>query len=208
MTERTDYRLGELEEMQLADSPIVQLQRWVEDAARAKLVEPSAMCVSSVGPDGRPSARYVLLRGLDERGLVFFTNYESRKGVELATNPFVAVTFWWGLLERQVRVEGRVERTSDDESDAYFESRPRDSQLASSASPQSRPVENREALEALVKALAAEYEGEPVPRPDHWGGFRIVPDRFEFWHGRRARLHDRVIYEIQPTGWTRYRIAP
>lgn len=207
MTDRSEYTRGELTEDSVLASPFAQLAQWLDEARIAQAVEPTAMCVSTVSPEGRPSARFVLLRGLDERGLVFFTNYESRKGTELADNPFICATFWWGEMERQVRVEGRVEKTSAEESNAYFESRPADSRLASAASPQSQVVPNREALEEAVEDLSARY-GAEVPRPDHWGGFRIVPDRFEFWQGRKARLHDRIVFRLDEGAWITERLAP
>lgn len=205
VADRSEYQLGALDIADLSDSPIEQLRRWLGDAAEAKLTEPAAMCVSTASSEGRPSARFVLLRVLDERGLVFFSNYESRKGQELAENPYACATFWWGSLERQVRVEGLVERTMAEESDEYFYSRPAESQLASAASPQSQVVDSREELEALVQKLRAQGE---VKRPPHWGGYRLVPDRFEFWHGRPARLHDRLVYRKVDGRWAIERLAP
>jgi len=201
-----EYRFGELNEADLAPSPFVQLSGWLNAAKEFAIVEPSAMCVATANAEGRPSARYVLLRGLDERGLVFFTNYESRKGQELAENPFACATFWWAALERQVRVEGRVEKTSAEESDHYFKSRAEQSQLASAASPQSQVVSSRAELEEMVASLAA--QAEDFPRPSHWGGYRIVPDRFEFWQGRPARLHDRLGYRLSGGVWLIERLAP
>jgi len=207
VVQNSEYRLGELDKNDLLASPFEQLKRWVQQAKEAQVVEPTAMCLATATPEGRPSARYVLLRGLDERGLVFFSNYESRKGRELATNPFASATFWWGPLERQVRIEGRVERTSSEESDAYFDSRALQSRIASAASPQSQVVEDRDELEAIVEALR-EREGEDIRRPAHWGGYRIIPDRFEFWQGRPARLHDRLVYRLEQNGWVLERLAP
>lgn len=207
MAQNYEYRLGELDTNDLLASPIEQLRGWLEAAKEAQIVEPTAMCVSTATQEGRPSARFVLLRALDERGVVFFSNYESRKGHELAANPFACATFWWATLERQVRVEGRVERTSPEESDAYFDSRPSQSKIASAASPQSQVVSNREELEAIVDALRPR-EGEDIRRPDHWGGYRIVPDRFEFWQGRPARLHDRLVYRLENGEWIIERLAP
>lgn len=205
---RSDYALGEMNKSELSDDPMVQLERWLNDARAADVPEPSAMCVATCTPEGRPSARFVLLRGLDGRGLTFYTNYESRKGGEIESNPFAAATFWWPALERQVRVEGTVARVSAEESDAYFNSRPTDSRLASAASPQSKPVSSREELEALVTELSGLYPDGDVPRPDHWGGYRISPARVEFWHGRKARLHDRIVYERSGGEWVKLRIAP
>ncbi|AIE87452.1 pyridoxamine 5'-phosphate oxidase [Fimbriimonas ginsengisoli] len=208
MSQRYDYVRGVLIESSLNPSPFAELEGWIEIARRVDVVEPTAMCVSTVGADGRPSARFVLLRDLDERGLTFFTNYESRKGRELAQNPFACATFWWGSLERQVRVEGRVEKVSPDESDAYFHSRPRQSQFASAASPQSQVVQSREELESAVANLAARYPEGDMPRPESWGGYRLIPDRFEFWQGRPARLHDRLVYTLGGDQWIIHRLAP
>ena len=187
---RKEYKQGSLEESSIDQNPIAQLRAWLEQATQAGVIEPNAMTVSSVGVNGRPSSRVVLLRGLEDSGLTFFTNYASRKGQEFDAHGFACTNFWWGALERQVRVEGAISRVSSQESDAYFDSRPYESQLASAASPQSQTT-TRSDLENLVEALRLEHP-ERVPRPAHWGGFRIVPDRFEFWQGRPARLHDRI----------------
>jgi pyridoxamine 5'-phosphate oxidase len=204
---RVDYSFGNLIEDDLEAAPEGQLQRWLNEADTYGIREANAMCISTVGPDHRPSSRMVLLRGLDTEGLLFFTNYNSRKGEELERNPAVCATFWWGPMERQVRVEGRVERASPEESDDYFHSRPRESQIASIASPQSQPIPNREFLESRIDELRAQLQGE-IPRPSHWGGYRIVPDRFEFWQGRGARLHDRLVMTKSGEGWTIHRLAP
>jgi pyridoxamine 5'-phosphate oxidase len=203
---RKEYRQGSLEESSINTNPIAQLRIWLEQATQAGVIEPNAMTVSSVGANGRPSSRVVLLRGLEDSGLTFFTNYGSRKGQEFDAYGFACVNFWWGSLERQVRVEGAISRVSSQESDAYFNSRPYESQLASAASPQSQPT-TRANLEALVEDLRLEHP-ERVPRPDHWGGFRIVPDRFEFWQGRPARLHDRIVYTLEAGIWALQRLAP
>ncbi len=208
MVQRTDYQQPPLDETDLDPSPIEQLRRWRADAYERALPEPDAMCVSTVGEDGRPSSRFVLLRGLDERGLVFYTNYESRKGRELAAYPYAAAAFWWPIMERQCRIEGAVERATDEEADAYYFRRPPGSRLASAASPQSRPLRDRAQLEALVAAEAARYPDGNVPRPAHWGGLRIVPDRFEFWQGRPSRLHDRLVYSRLDGEWVVSRLAP
>lgn len=205
---RYDYVKGALDEEALLDSPTQQLQRWLDEATNAGVTEPLAMCLSTVGRDLRPSSRFVLLRGLDESGLMFYTNYESHKAQQMAENPYVSVTFWWAAMERQVRVEGRVEKVAESDSDAYFASRPRESQLASAASPQSRPVKDREELEGLVQALEAEVGGGEIRRPATWGGYRLVPDRYEFWQGRAARLHDRLVYVPEQDGWRIQRLAP
>jgi pyridoxamine 5'-phosphate oxidase len=203
---RKEYRQGSLEESSIDKNPILQLRTWLEQATQAGVIEPNAMTVSSVGANGRPSSRVVLLRGLEDSGLTFFTNYTSRKGQEFDAHGFACTNFWWGSLERQVRVEGKISRVSSQESDAYFNSRPYESQLASAASPQSQTT-TRADLEALVEALRLEHPGR-VPRPDHWGGFRIVPDRFEFWQGRPARLHDRIVYMLEGEIWKLQRLAP
>ena len=203
---RKEYKQGSLEESSIDKNPVAQLRTWLEHATQAGVIEPNAMTVSSVGANGRPSSRVVLLRGLEDSGLTFFTNYGSRKGQEFDAHGFACVNFWWGALERQVRVEGAISRVSSHESDAYFDSRPYESQLASAASPQSQPTTRGE-LEALVAALRLEHP-ERVPRPDHWGGFRIVPDRFEFWQGRPARLHDRLVYSLEGDAWKLQRLAP
>ena len=203
---RKEYKQGSLEESSIDKNPVAQLRTWLEHATQAGVIEPNAMTVSSVGANGRPSSRVVLLRGLEDSGLTFFTNYASRKGQEFDAHGFACVNFWWGALERQVRVEGAISRVSSHESDAYFDSRPYESQLASAASPQSQPTTRGE-LEALVAALRLEHP-ERVPRPDHWGGFRIVPDRFEFWQGRPARLHDRIVYVLEAGFWKLQRLAP
>jgi pyridoxamine 5'-phosphate oxidase len=204
---RKEYTLGELEMSTMLENPVAQLKLWLEVAAQAGVIEPNAMTLSSVAASsGRPSSRVVLLRGLDEQGLTFFTNYGSRKGVELLENGFACLNFWWGALERQVRVEGVVQPVSSNESDAYFASRPYESQLASAASPQSQIV-TRSDLEEKVTALRLEFPTE-VPRPAHWGGFRLEPDAFEFWQGRKARLHDRIRYELEGDAWLKTRLAP
>ena len=203
---RKEYKQGSLEESSINQNPIAQLRTWLEQATQAGVIEPNAMTVSSVGANGRPSSRVVLLRGLEDSGLTFFTNYASRKGQEFDVHGFACANFWWGSLERQVRVEGTISRVSSQESDAYFDSRPYESQLASAASPQSQAT-TRSDLENLVETLRLEHP-ERVPRPAHWGGFRIVPDRFEFWQGRPARLHDRIVYLFENGIWKLQRLAP
>ncbi len=203
---RKEYTLGELEISDLLESPLEQLKLWLEIAAQAGVIEPNAMTLSSVAANGRPSSRVVLLRGLDEQGLTFYTNYQSRKGLELLGSGFGCLNFWWGALERQVRVEGKVQKVSSEESDAYFASRPYESQLASAASPQSQIV-TREELEQKVENLRLEFP-DVVPRPAQWGGFRLEPDGFEFWQGRKARLHDRIRYELKGDTWVKERLAP
>jgi pyridoxamine 5'-phosphate oxidase len=190
----------------LDPDPLRQFERWFDDAAAAVDV-PEAMALATASPDGRPSVRMVLLKRADERGFAFHTNYESRKGVELEANPYGALLFHWPPLGRQVRVEGRVERVADEESEEYFRTRPLGSRLAAWASPQSRPLPDRAALEQLY-AEAVERFGEDVPLPPNWGGLRLVPDAYEFWQHGDDRLHDRVRYEHDATGWSRTLLAP
>ena len=205
---RKSYEQGELDEASAAAEPLRQFELWLEQAIQGQLPEPNAMTLATVGEDGRPSTRIVLIKGVDARGIVWYTNYESRKGRELAARPFAALQFHWVELERVVRIEGRVERTSAAESDAYYASRPLDSRLGAWASPQSRPIASRAVLVANPAKAAAQHGLRP-PRPPHWGGFRLVPDRWEFWQGRKSRLHDRLSYRLQPDGgWLRERLAP
>lgn len=203
---RSDYTHDTLEREDLAPNPLVQLRLWVDEAIAADVTEPSAMCLATVY-DNFPFARMVLMRGIDDRGITFFTNYESMKAEQIERSGVAAVVFWWPALQRQARFEGEVERVSAAESDAYFVSRPRESQLASAASPQSTVIESRAVLEARVAELDARFP-EQVPRPDNWGGYRILPRYAEFWQGRSARLHDRFRYEHGPDGWVIERLAP
>ena len=204
---RKSYERDELDEQHSHDEPLRQFAQWMQEALAAGVPEPTAMTAATVGPDGRPSTRVVLLKGYDERGLVWYTNYESRKGRELAGNPFAALQFHWVELERVVRVEGRVSRVSDAESDAYFASRPLDSRIGAWASPQSEVIASRAVLVANAAKMAARYLLQP-PRPPHWGGYRLDPDRWEFWQGRKSRLHDRLRYRLDEGGWVRERLAP
>ena len=206
---RQEYTRAGLRESDADPNPIEQFRRWFDEALAADLHEPNAMTVATATPEARPSARIVLLKGFDERGFVFYTSYEGRKSGELETNPYAALVFYWGELERQVRIEGRVSRVSEEESDAYFEGRPRGSQLGAWVSEQSRPVEDRGALEERLRELEAEYDGREVPRPPFWGGYRVEPETIEFWQGRENRLHDRLRYRrSERGGWRRERLQP
>ena len=207
---REEYRLGGLSEEELDPEPVALLERWLQDAVRAGLYDPTAMVLSTVSATGRPSSRMVLCKGLSEQGLDFFTNYSSRKGEELAGQPHVAVVFPWHPLQRQVRVEGTATRLSEAESDAYFATRPRESQLGAWASPQSKVVESRQVLDRRYADAVARFGDGPVARPPYWGGFRIVPETFEFWQGRQGRLHDRFRYRWVATWgrWQSERLAP
>ena len=205
---RKEYTRAGLSKSDVDPDPVEQFRRWFDEALEADLHEPNAMTVATAAPDGRPSARVVLLKVFDERGFVFYTNYEGRKGRELEENPRAALLFYWGELERQVRIEGTVSRTSEGESDAYYASRPRGSRLGAWASEQSRAVEGREVLEGRARDLEVEYEGREVPRPAFWGGYRVEPEVVEFWQGRESRLHDRISYRRGDGGWEIERLQP
>lgn len=204
---RKSYERDELDEKASAADPLQQFRTWFEQALKSQLPEPNAMTLATVGADGRPSTRIVLVKGFDERGLVWFTNYGSRKGRELAVQPFAALQFHWVELERVVRIEGRVEKVADAESDAYYASRPLDSRLGAWASPQSEVIASRATLVAAAARAAAQHGLHP-PRPPHWGGYRLQPDRWEFWQGRKSRLHDRLRYRLDGGAWVRERLAP
>lgn len=204
---RKSYELGELDEAQAANGPFVLFNRWMEEAIARDVSEPTAMTLATVGENGRPSTRVVLLKGCDARGMVWFTNYDSRKGRELAHQPYAALQFHWVEMERVVRIEGHVEKTSAAESDDYFKSRPLDSRLGAWASPQSQVISSRAVLVANAAKAAARHGLNP-DRPPHWGGYRLVPDRFEFWQGRRSRLHDRLVFRLDGGAWKRERLAP
>jgi pyridoxamine 5'-phosphate oxidase len=204
---RKSYERDELDESASAADPVAQFQRWFDQALSGQLPEPNAMTLATVGASGRPSTRVVLIKGFDERGIVWYTNYESRKGQELAHTPFAALQFHWVELERTVRIEGRVEKTSAEESDAYYATRPLDSRLGAWASPQSQVISSRAVLVAGAAKAAARFALHP-PRPAHWGGYRLVPDQWEFWQGRKSRLHDRLRYRLQEGAWIRERLAP
>jgi pyridoxamine 5'-phosphate oxidase len=206
---RKEYTFRGLSETDAHPNPFKQFRIWFEQALAAQLPEPNAMTIATATSDGRPSARMVLLKDYDERGFVFYTNYESQKGQQLVENPRGAITFWWAELERQVRIEGCVEKLSDAESDEYFRSRPKGSQLGAWASHQSQVIESREVLEQRLQQLKEEYEMKEVPRPPHWGGFRVIADEIEFWQGRPNRLHDRLLYRRSEDGcWKIQRLSP
>lgn len=205
---RRQYAGMPLDRSDLDDDPVRQFRRWFADAERAQLLEPNAMTLATADPAGRPSARVVLLKEIDERGLVFFTDYRSRKARELAANPRAAAVFLWKELERQVRVSGDVDVVSAEESSAYFRTRPRGSRLGAWASVQSAELPDRAALEETVKRMDAQYPGEEIPLPPHWGGYRLLPNEFEFWQGRENRLHDRFRYVRSGSRWSVSRLSP
>ena len=205
---RKSYERAELSESDSHPDPMQQFDRWLNEAIRSEVPEPNAMTLATVASNLRPSTRVVLIKGYDARGIVWYTNYLSRKGHELAGNPFAALQFHWAELERVVRIEGRVEKVSDEDSDAYFHSRPLDSRIGAWASPQSEVISGRSVLVANAARYGAQFLLQP-PRPAHWGGYRLVPDEWQFWQGRRSRLHDRLRYRLQDSGqWQRERLAP
>lgn len=206
---RLSYERDALDETSVARDPHAQFERWIHEAlAEQGKDEANAMALATVGSDGRPSLRIVLLRGYDERGFAFYTNYDSRKGRELAGCGDAALLFYWPALERELRIEGEVERLSSDESDAYFATRPRGHRLSAWASDQSEPVADRRYLEDRMAAAEARFPGDDVPRPAYWGGYRVVPRSFEFWQGRPNRVHDRIVYERDGAGWKIVRLSP
>lgn len=204
---RKSYEQAELDENAAAGEPLAQFRQWLDEAMAAEVPEPNAMTLATVGPEGRPSTRIVLIKDFDARGIVWYTNYDSRKGRELAAHPFAALQFHWVELERVVRIEGRVEKVEPAQSDAYYRSRPLDSRLGAWASPQSQVIASRAVLVANA-AKAAIQHGLNPERPPHWGGFRLVPERWEFWQGRKSRLHDRLSYRFVEGQWLRERLAP
>ncbi|UTW07155.1 pyridoxamine 5'-phosphate oxidase [Pseudomonas benzenivorans] len=207
---RRDYTRDGLSEERAPDEPFVLFQQWFADAVQTEQlpVEPNVMSLATVDADGRPHCRVVLLKGLDDRGFTFFSNYESAKGQQLAASPFAALTFFWPALERQVRIEGRVERVTPQESDAYFQVRPLGSRLGAWASPQSRVIADRAELEGLLAHAEQRFLDQAPECPPHWGGYRLLPERIEFWQGRASRLHDRLNYRLRDGAWLRERLAP
>ena len=204
---RKSYEKAELNEEASHADPLKQFDQWLREAIRAELPEPNAMTLATISKENRPSTRPVLIKGYDERGIVWYTNYESRKGIELKGNPWAALQFHWVELERVVRIEGKVEKVSDKESDDYFKSRPFDHRIGAWASPQSQVIASRTVIEKAAGKFSAEYPKDP-PRPKHWGGYRLKPELWEFWQGRKSRLHDRLRYRLESGRWTRERLAP
>lgn len=205
---RRDYSREELNEEHVARDPFEQFRLWMDEAIAAEIPEPTAMCLSTADTEGRPSSRMVLLKGFDKEGFVFYTNYNSHKGRELAENPYVAITFFWPELERQIRISGRTSKVSAEESDEYFKSRPFTSRLGAWASEQSQPINSKTVVMTRAAKLALKYATGNVPRPPHWGGYRVVPHEIEFWQGRPSRLHDRIVYKNIDAEWKISRLSP
>jgi pyridoxamine 5'-phosphate oxidase len=205
---RVNYSHSELLEKHLEPDPIRQFRKWFDDACYTDMREPNAMTLATADEKGRPSARIVLLKGFDEKGFVFYTNYDSTKGLQMAANPNAALCFWWPPLERQVRIQGKVEQLGIDESESYFRARPRASRIAAVASPQSRVLSDRSELEQAFERVEAEFAHREIPRPENWGGYVVVPAEVEFWQGRPNRMHDRIRYVRESDGWRIERLAP
>lgn len=205
---RQDYRSATLSETDVDQNPINQFGKWFKEALEARLYEPNVMTLATADRNGKPSARILLLKEFDAQGFVFYTNYASRKGQQMEDNPFAAMVFFWAELERQVRIEGTISKVSPEESSNYFHSRPQGSQIGALASPQSNMIPSREVLEERVVELTSAYEGRTVPRPETWGGYRLKPERIEFWQGRPSRLHDRINYTEKNGLWLTERLAP
>lgn len=206
---RKEYAKASLDISNVSTDPIEQFNKWFDDAVRAEVPEPNAMCLATVGADSRPSCRIVLLKGVERNQFLFYTNYQSHKGRELDTHPVCALTFFWPELERQVRIEGTVTRVDDARSEAYFQSRPRGSQIGAWSSPQSSVIENREILEERVKQITSRFESATkLPKPKQWGGYQVAPFMIEFWQGRESRLHDRIEFVLAEGAWRRHRLAP
>lgn len=205
---RQEYRAAELAEADIDKSPFKQFEAWFKAALDAQLFEPNVMTLATANASGRPSARILLLKGFDENGFVFYTNYESKKGKDLLENPQAAMVFFWPELERQVRIEGIITKVSEEASTAYFHSRPKGSQIGAASSPQSTVITDRKPLEDRVEELKETYKDQEVPRPAHWGGYQLKPDHIEFWQGRPSRLHDRITYTLEGDNWIINRLAP
>jgi pyridoxamine 5'-phosphate oxidase len=205
---RQDYRSAELLQQDVDQNPMLQFKRWFQEALEAQLYEPNVMTLATADPYGKPSARIVLLKGFDENGFSFYTNYDSKKGSELKENPQAALVFFWAELERQVRIEGMVSKLDPQVSTDYFHSRPKGSQIGALVSPQSQPIASREALESKIVALKEQYAETEIPRPEHWGGYLVEPQHIEFWQGRPSRLHDRIAYDLVDGSWIINRLAP
>ncbi|MEZ0538659.1 pyridoxamine 5'-phosphate oxidase [Fibrella arboris] len=205
---RKDYTLNGLDQTDVSADPFAQFQQWFDAALAAGINEPNAMHLATVSPEGRPEGRIVLVKGIDDTGFSFYTNYSSRKAASLAVHPFASLTFFWPELERQVRIEGRVEKVTESESDAYFNSRPRGSQIGAWVSHQSEVITGRDVLATKQQRLDDQFNNQPIPRPPFWGGYRVIPDQIEFWQGRPSRLHDRIRYRLEAGTWLIERVSP